>query len=91
MIILELTEKQPDELYDEMLSNTSSLARKKCLIIYLRAKGYSRCEIADIARVDEDTVTNHVKIFADSARNAPAFSITVPSGALISPFAGLPS
>src|SRR5665647_812642 len=34
--------------------------------IYLRAKGYSRCEIADIARVDEDTVTNHVKIFADS-------------------------
>jgi len=42
------------------------LARKKCLIIYLRAKGYSRCEIADIARVDEDTVTNHVKIFADS-------------------------
>ena len=66
MIILELTEKQLDELYDEMLSNTSSLARKKCLIIYLRAKGYSRCEIADIARVDEDTVTNHVKIFADS-------------------------
>jgi hypothetical protein len=42
MIILELTEKQLDELYDEMLSNTSSLARKKCLIIYLRAKGYSR-------------------------------------------------
>ena len=66
MIILELTEKQLDELYDEMLSNTRSLARKKCLIIYLRAKGYSRCEIADIARVDEDTVTNHVKIFADS-------------------------
>jgi transposase len=66
MIILELTEKQLDELYDEMLSNTSSLARKKCLIIYLRAKGYSRCEIADIARVDEDTVTNHVKIFAGS-------------------------
>jgi transposase len=66
MIILELTEKQVNELYDEMLSNTSSLARKKCLILYLRAKGYSRREIADIARVDEDTVTNHVKIFADS-------------------------
>ena len=65
MIILELTEKQLDELYDEMLSNISLLARKKCLIIYLRAKGYSRCEIADIARVDEDTVTNHVKTFSD--------------------------
>ncbi len=66
MIILKLTEKQLDELYDEMLSNTSSFARKKCLILYLRVKGYSRSEIADIARVDEDTVTNHVKIFADS-------------------------
>jgi transposase len=66
MITLELTEKQLDELYDEMLANTSLLARKKCLIIYLRAKGYSRCEIADIVRVDEDTITNHVKIFVNS-------------------------
>ncbi len=37
-----------------MLSNTSSLARKKGLIIYLRAKDYLRCQIADIARVDDD-------------------------------------
>ncbi len=34
MITLDFTEKQLGEIYDEMLSNTSSSARKKCLIIY---------------------------------------------------------
>lgn len=65
MITLELTEKHLDELYDGMSSNNSSIARKKCLIVYLRAKGHSRDAVADIARVDPDTVTNHVKAYAD--------------------------
>ena len=61
MITLNLSEKQLDDLYEEMLSNDNLRARKKCLIVYLRAMDYPRHEIADIARVDEDTVTNAVK------------------------------
>ena len=70
MITLNLSEKQLDALYEEMLSNDNLRARKKCLIVYLRAMGYPRHEIADIARVDEDTVTNAVKkyIQGDLAR-----------------------
>lgn len=65
MITLELTEKQLDELYDGMSSNDTLSGRKRCLIVYLRAKGYPRDVVADIARADPDTVTNHVKRYAD--------------------------
>jgi hypothetical protein len=51
----ETTEKQLDELYEETSSNADPKARKKCLVVYLRAMGRPRREIADIARVDEDT------------------------------------
>ena len=61
MITLKLSEKQLDDLYEGMSSNTNSRARKKCLIVYLRAKGRPCHEIADIVRVNEDTVTNAVK------------------------------
>jgi transposase len=49
-----------------MISNANTQARKKCFIVYLRAKGLPRYQIADIARVDECTVTQHVSIYADS-------------------------
>lgn len=65
MITLELTAQQLDELYEGLSSNRNPSARKKCLTVYLRAKGYPREAIADIARVDPDTVTNHVKSYAD--------------------------
>lgn len=65
MITLELTEHQLDELYEGLSSNSNPFARKKCLTVYLRAKGYPREAIADIARVDPDTVTNHVKSYTD--------------------------
>ena len=61
MITLKLSEKQLDDLYEGMSSNANPRARKKCLIVYLRAKGRRCHEIADIVRVDEDTVTNAVK------------------------------
>ena len=61
MITLKLSEKQLDDLYEGMSSNANPRARKKCLIVYLRAKGHPCHEIADIVRVDEDTVTNAVK------------------------------
>jgi len=65
MITLKLSEKQLADLYDEILSNANPRARMKCLIVYLRAKGRPRHEIADIARVDEDTVTNAVKKYVE--------------------------
>jgi len=65
MITLELSERQLDELYNELSSNGSPSARKKCLTVYLRAKGCPREAIADITRVDADTVTNYVKSYID--------------------------
>ena len=64
MITLKLSKKQLDDLYEGMLSNDNPRARKKCLIVYLRAKGRPCHEIADIVRVDEDTVTHAVKKYA---------------------------
>lgn len=57
---------QLDELFSEMILNTNSRVRKKCLVVYLRKKGYQRQEIAEIARIDEDTVTNYTKKYDES-------------------------
>lgn len=65
MITLKLTEKQLDELYDGMSSNDTPSGRKRCLIVYLRAKCYPRDVVADIARVDLDSVTNYVKRYIE--------------------------
>jgi transposase len=67
MITLELSKQQLDELFDEALSNADQKVRKKCLIVYLRALGYSRHDIATIVRVDEDTVTNQVKRYTEGS------------------------
>ena len=61
-----MTEKQLDELFPEMTLNTNSRVRKKCLVVYLRKKGYQRKEVAEIARIDEDTVTNYTKKYDES-------------------------
>ena len=66
MVTLKLSEKQLDDLFKEMFSNADPRARKKCLIVYLRATGRPCHEIEDIARVDEDTVTNAVKKYVKS-------------------------
>jgi len=70
MITLELTDQQLDELYDGLSSNGKPSARKKCLTVYLRAKGYPREAIADIARIAPDTVTNYVKSYTEAACTA---------------------
>ena len=61
MIPLKLSEIQLDDLYEGMFSNANPRARKKCLIVYLGAKGHPCHEIADIVRIDDDTVTKAVK------------------------------
>ena len=54
-----MIKKQLDELFPEMTLNPNSRVRIKCLVVYLRKIGYQRKEIAKIARIDEDTVTNY--------------------------------
>lgn len=63
MIKLELTEEQLNELFKNMSSSNNPQDRKKCLIVYLSVMGYSRQEVAKIARVNEDTVTNYIKLY----------------------------
>jgi hypothetical protein len=64
MITLKQSEKQLDDLYEEILSNANLRARMKCLLVYLRAKGRPCHELADITRVDGDTVTHAVKKYS---------------------------
>jgi len=61
-----MIEKQLDELFPEMTLNTNSRVRIKCLVVYLRKIGYQRKEIAEIARINEDTVTNYTKKYDES-------------------------
>src|SRR5450759_2692351 len=56
-----MTEEQLDELFPEMTLNPNPRVRKKCLVVYLRKKGYRREEVAELLRIDEDTVTNYTK------------------------------
>ena len=55
-----------DELFPEMTLNTNSRVRKKCLVVYLRKKGYRREEVAELLRIDEDKVTNYTKKYDES-------------------------
>ncbi len=61
-----MIEQQLDELFPEMTLNKNSRARKKCLVVYLRKKGYQREEVAELLRIDEDTVTNYTKKYDES-------------------------
>ena len=61
-----MTEQQLDELFPEMTLNTNSRVRKKCLVVYFRKKGYRREEVAELLRIDEDTVTHYTKKYDES-------------------------
>jgi transposase len=65
MIDLKLTEKQLDELHKEASENPCARARKKCWVVYLKGKGFAHREIADVVRVDGDTVTSYVRKYRD--------------------------
>ena len=65
MIDLELTEEQLDELHKEASENPGARARKKCWVVCLKGKGYAHREIADVVRVDEDTVTGYLRKYRD--------------------------
>ena len=61
MIDLKLTEEQLDELHKEATENPCMRARKKCWVVYLKGKGYAHQEIADVVRVEGDTVTAYLR------------------------------
>jgi transposase len=61
-----MTEKQLDELFPEMTLNTNPRVRKKCLVVYLRKTGYRREVVAELLRIDEDTVTHYTKKYDES-------------------------
>lgn len=61
MISIEFTQKTLDSLYNYIMTCPDERARKKCLVLYLKGMGLSHKEIAAIARVDPDTVTNYLK------------------------------
>ena len=61
-----MIEKQLDELFPEMTLNTNSRVRKKCWVVYLRKNGYRRKEVAELLRIDEDTVSNYTKNYDES-------------------------
>jgi hypothetical protein len=61
-----MIEKQLDELFSEMTLNTKSRIRTKCFVVYLRKKGFRREEVAELLRIDEDTVTNYTKKYDGS-------------------------
>ena len=65
MIKLSLTEAQLDELHKEASDNPCSRARRKCWVVYLRGKGYACQEIADVVRVDADTITEYVRKYRE--------------------------
>ncbi len=61
-----MIEKQLDELFPELTLNTNSRVPKKCLVVYLRINGYRREEVAELLRIDEDTVTNCTKKYDET-------------------------
>ena len=61
MIDLELTEAQLDELHKAASENPRARARRKCWVAYRRGKGYPCREIADVVRLDGDTVTEYLR------------------------------
>ncbi len=61
MIKLNLSDEQLSELHGEAMKNVCPRARKKCWVVYLRGKGFSNVVIADLVKVDVDSVTNYVK------------------------------
>jgi len=49
-----------------MTLNPNARVRKKCWVVYLRKNGYRRKEVAELLRIDEDTVSNYTKNYDES-------------------------
>lgn len=66
MITLTTTDEQKAELYHAVFHANKIQNRKKAFVVYLRSNGKQPYEIAKLARVSNDSVTNHVKKYISS-------------------------
>ncbi len=66
MITIELTPETLDSLYNIIMTSPNERYRKKSLVLYLKGMGLEHKEIATIARVDQDTVTNYIKQYVQN-------------------------
>ncbi len=55
-----------NELFEEIISNPNKRSRKKCFVVYLRKKGFQRQEVAKMAMIDEDSITNYMNKYDES-------------------------
>ena len=55
-----------NELFEEIISNPNQRSRKKCFVVYLRKKGFQRQEVAKMAMIDEDSITNYMNKYDES-------------------------
>jgi transposase len=65
MIELNLNEAQLNELHKEASENPCVRARRKCWVVYLRGMGYMCRQVAEVVRVDADTVTQYARKYSD--------------------------
>lgn len=65
MIKIDFTEEEIDKLYELAMNHSDFSIRKKCWVLYLKAKGLSHKAIAAITRVTDDTVTHYLKEYVE--------------------------
>ena len=65
MITLNLSNQQLTELLQQAVNNPNARNRKNSLIVSLRELGIANKQIAQLLQIDEDTVTNQVKKYAN--------------------------
>jgi transposase len=65
MLNIEYTEAEIEQLYQQFMGHPSGLVKKKLHVIYLKSLGLPHFEIARIARVSGDRVTDYLKEYAE--------------------------
>ena len=76
MLKIDFTEKAIDELYRQFMEHPSGPIKKKLHVVYLKAQGLAHNEIERIARTSADSVTRHLKEYADGGLDALGVSRT---------------
>lgn len=76
MLKIDFTEKAIDELYRQFMEHPSGPIKKKLHVVYLKAQGLAHNEIERIARTSADSVTRHLKEYAEGGLDALGVSRT---------------
>ena len=76
MLKIDFTEKAIDEVYRQFMELPSGPIKKKLHVVYLKAQGLAHKEIERIARTSADSVTRHLKEYAEGGLDALGVSRT---------------